>query len=138
VSVGDGHDVAATVSTNVPGSFVVAWQRSWDGQGSGVYARAFNAAGAPLSPEIPVNSDTEGNEGTPAVALAGDGRFLVLWESLSGLSCQLFTETGVRLGSEAQLDANGSRPTAAWSDRGYFVTVFFYYGEDIVARRLPV
>jgi len=134
-STGAGHDFAATLSANDEGSFAVAWERNWDGRGAGIYARTFDAAGAPRGPEIPVNSDTEGDERDPSVALAGDGRFLVLWQSLAGISGQLYTVTGARLGSEA-LVAPGGTPTAAWSDRGFFVVL--HNGEDIIARRLPL
>jgi hypothetical protein len=124
VSQWEGQDVAPSVATDRLGNFVVAWQRSWDGSGSGIYARGFNAEGAPLGDEIAVNSETEGDQRAPSVALTGDGRFAVLWQSY-GVSGQLFAGPGTRLGSEAQVDPHPrpGMPTIVWSERGFFVVI---------------
>lgn len=60
--------------------FVVVWQsEGQDGDRTGVYGRLFDNTGAPLSGEFPVNSLGEGRQGTPAVAMAPDGQFVVAW-----------------------------------------------------------
>ena len=50
------------------GGFTVAWM-SWfqDGSATSVYARRFDAEGAPLSGEIPVNTTTASSQRTPAI-----------------------------------------------------------------------
>lgn len=133
------------------GQIRIAWRsRLSEGDGTGVYARAFNAAGAPRSDEIPVNSGTEGDQGAPSIALTGDGRFAVLWQSpseeSSRVSGQLFAGDGSRLGIEAQIAPDAETPAVAWSDQGFFVAVLFFrgtYGGDsdedyIAACRLPL
>jgi len=133
----EGHELLPGVATDGQGNFVVAWQRT--GPGSGVYARAFNAAGAPLSDEILVNSELiELQTATPSVALTGDGRFAVLWQT--PVSGQLLTSTGKRLGSEALfMDPGAVDPIIAWSDRGYFVSaVSLSWIGAVSTRRLPL
>ena len=143
VSQEEGHDLLPGVATDAQGNFAVAWQRSWDGSGTGIYARSFNAAGTPLSDEILVNSETAGDQAAPSVALTGDGRFAVLWQSTSGASSvsevrgQLFSSTGKRLGSEAQIATAAGTPAIVWSNRGYFVTAV-HTGGGIATRRLPL
>jgi len=132
-----GNDLAPSVAADAQGNFAVAWQRSWDGSGTGIYARSFNAAGAPLSDEIPVNSTTEGDQTAPSVALTGDGRFAVLWLSPSAVNGQLFTSSGKRLGSEARITRPFGAPTVVWSDRGFFMALFFN-PSFLSARRLPL
>lgn len=145
VSQWEGHDVAPSVAMDPRGNFAVTWQRSWDGDGTGVYARVFNAAGAPLGEEIPVNSSREGNQEAPSVALTGDGRFAVLWQTSpvvafweSQVVGQLFARDETRLGSEAQIEPAGYVPVVAWSDQGFFVTAYVWGDASIAARRLPL
>ena len=133
VSQWEGYDLLPSVAMNGPGTFVVAWQRN----GTGVYARAFNAAGAPLSDEILVNSETGEAQAAPSVALTGDGRFAVFWQS-GPVRGQLFAGDGKRLGSEAEIAAGWGYPTAVWSDRGYFVTIVLDLGRTLNVRRLPL
>lgn len=135
VSQWDGQDRAPGVDMDVHGNFVVAWQRSWDGSGTGIYARAFQATGAPWSGEIPVNSFTVGNQETPSVAVTDDGRFAVFWWLWA--SGQLFSLDGTRLGSEVDLPGDYVTPVAVWSDRGSFVVLTGSY-DQLSAQRLPL
>ena len=68
------------------GTFVVAWQNGSyysapDGSGYSVFARRFASTGTPLGADFQVNSYTTGNQGQPAVAVAPDATFVVVWES---------------------------------------------------------
>ena len=64
------------------GNFVVAWESvGQDGDGAGIYARAFNAACTPSSPEFPVNVTTTGDQQYPSLALSNRGEFVVGWQS---------------------------------------------------------
>ncbi|MEM9557957.1 MAG: hypothetical protein AAGC60_27105 [Acidobacteriota bacterium] len=64
------------------GDFVVVWEsEGQDGSLFGVYAQRFDAAGMPLGDEIPVNTTTAADQEFAEVAVAADGRFLVVWES---------------------------------------------------------
>jgi hypothetical protein len=137
VSRWTGHDVAPSVAADRYGNFVVAWRRGWDD----IYARSFSAAGTPLTDEIPVKSSQEWSLAAPSVALTGDGRFAVLWQSPSaGVVGQLFAGDGRRLGGTALISDGewGSAPVVAWSDQGFFVTAYEWTNRGIAARRLPL
>jgi len=70
----------SSVAALTNGNFVIAWvseQERFSGSVD-VYARIFNAAGAPVTDEIPVNSSTNWCD-TPDVAPNNDGGFTVVW-----------------------------------------------------------
>ena len=57
------------------GNFVIAWDDTagHDGDGRGIFAQRYNAAGVPQGGEFQVNSTTAGNEQHPSVAMAASG-----------------------------------------------------------------
>ena len=81
VTTTSGSPTLPAVAADGAGNFVVVWQSALDGSASGVFARRFDAAGAPLGPEFQVNSYTTGAQRRPAVAMNGSGAFVVVWES---------------------------------------------------------
>lgn len=79
-TAGDQRDPAVAMTPD--GRFVVVWASTdQDGSGFGVYAQAFLASGAPVGPETRVNATTDGDQRNPAVAMAADGRVVVVWQS---------------------------------------------------------
>ena len=48
---------------------------------SGVYLREFDPAGAPLRPEIQVNTTTADDQDAPAIAIRGGSDAVVVWHS---------------------------------------------------------
>ena len=63
------------------GSFVVVWEDDKDENGYyQILARGFNADGSERFHDITVNSVGKGQQFKPAVAMASDGRFVVVWE----------------------------------------------------------
>jgi subtilisin family serine protease len=98
----------AAIAPDPGGGFTVAWQSSGqDGDGLGVYARRFDAAGAPLGGEIPVNLTTPGNQGAPAIAPDPGGGFTVAWKSFGydgsgrgSVYARRFDAAGAPLGGE--------------------------------------
>lgn len=73
-----------------------------------------------LAPEFRVNTGTLGNQGSPGVAAAADGRFVVVWESdiggtaLNDIYAQLYSSAGAKVGSEFRVNAQtGERQTNA-------------------------
>jgi hypothetical protein len=96
----DGDQLFPAVAAARDGSFLVAWQgAAQDGDGAGVFARRLGADGNPVSDEFQVNTFTAGDQGTPSVAAASDGRFLVAWQSAG--------QDGSGLGVYGQLFAAG-------------------------------
>jgi hypothetical protein len=62
------------------GAFVAAWDSSASG-GLDVYARRYDASGAPLASEFRVNTYTSGQQLLPALARRRSGAFVVTWSS---------------------------------------------------------
>jgi hypothetical protein len=97
----------AAIAPDGSGGFIVAWQSNeQDGSGYGIYARRFDATGAPLSGEIAVNTTTAGSQRSPAIAPDGSGGFIVAWQSNEqdgsgyGIYARRFDATGAPLGGE--------------------------------------
>jgi hypothetical protein len=67
-------------------------------------------ANAALGDEFRVNTTTVGNQGSPVVASAADGRFVVVWEGdspgsdLNDIYAQLYSAAGAKLGSEFRVN----------------------------------
>lgn len=81
----DNHSGVA-VARSPAGDFVVVWTGGYDqdGDGSGIFAQRFAAAGGPLGGEFQVNRytpDEQGASGGPDIAADGVGRFVVTWDS---------------------------------------------------------
>jgi len=71
----------ASVDIEPTGGFVVAWQsEGQDGNGSGVFARRFDALGAPISGELALSAYTTADQRSPRVAATEDGGFLAVWD----------------------------------------------------------
>ncbi|MFH1919888.1 MAG: hypothetical protein ABIP48_08395, partial [Planctomycetota bacterium] len=83
-----GHQRYPNVATDLSGdNFVVTWSSSGqDGEGWGVYARAFQRPGTPATGDLLVNTTTTGNQMFSSVAinhlgdaLGSEGDFTVTW-----------------------------------------------------------
>jgi hypothetical protein len=71
-----------SVSSDASGNFVVAWTSpAQDGDGRGVFARRFDAAGVPEGDAFQVNSHTTGDQRYPSVGSDAEGNFVVVWSS---------------------------------------------------------
>ena len=97
-----GLDVAAD------GSFTVSWLTTTvDSQGLGIFARRFDAAGAPLGPDIQVS--TSADDRRSAVAVGTDGTSLVAWQrglfGSSDVYGRRYDAAGTALGSEFKINA---------------------------------
>ena len=151
-SITADHQFQPTIASDGSGGFTVAWNSSGqDGSGYGVYARRFDAAGAPLSGEIPVNSTTAGEQLEPAIILEGSGGFTVAWTSgpLSygprGVYARRFDLAGAPLSGEIPVTSPVYEPPAITADPGGFTVAWTRYIEpesefetfdvDVVARR---
>jgi hypothetical protein len=73
------------VAVNSSGAFVVVWESNHNGTDFDIIAQRYNAAGARVGSEILVNSEfTAGDQLFPAVAMADNGDFVVVWRSAGG------------------------------------------------------
>jgi hypothetical protein len=106
-----GHQGTPAAAMDPFGNFVVAWQSSnQDGNGYGVYAQRFNAAGAPQGGEFRANTFTTNDQHSAAVAMDADGDFVIAWQSKEqdgsywGAYAQRFNAAGLPLGGELQVN----------------------------------
>ena len=101
-----------SVAMGGAGDFVVAWQSSYqDGDYHyGVFAKRFNAAGAPQASEFQVSTYTTGSQRRPAVAMGSAGDFVVTWSSPQdgsgyGVFGRRFNAAGTPQASEFQVNS---------------------------------
>jgi hypothetical protein len=116
------------------GNFVVAWHQYGT---NGIFAQRFDGAGVRLGAEFRVNTDTAGQQGSPAVAMDASGNFVVAWHDTtdagspgadSSVSAGLFDASGVPRGMEFQVNSYTTGfqwfPSAAMDASGNFVIVW--------------
>ena len=126
------------------GYFVVVWTSdgSQDGAGSGVYAQRYTPDGNRVGSEFLVNTATDGNQRSPALAMASDRRFVVVWTSdgsqdgsYEGIFGQMYDASGIPAGGEflvnTATDGNQRSPDVAMAPDGHFVVVWLHYGNSI-------
>jgi hypothetical protein len=114
------------------GRFVVVWSKS-DGQLDGVFARRFDATGAPVGFAFPVNGYTTGDQQFPDVAMSASGDFVVVWStdqdgSADAIFARRYANDGSPLGDEFQVNTYTTgrqyRPAVAMDGSGGFVVVW--------------
>jgi large repetitive protein len=101
-----------TITAMADGGFVVSWQSNGqDGDGYGIYAQCYNAAGRAVGLEFQVNSSTTNSQIAPTITALTDGGFVVSWSSSNGqdgsgwgVYAQRYNAAGVAAGSEFQVN----------------------------------
>jgi hypothetical protein len=140
-NVASGAQTAPAAAMDAVGNYVLAWQSTTgDGDNTGIVARRFDATGIAQGLEFPVNSFTTGAQSVPAVAMDGDGDFVVVWHSFGqdgdnlGVYAQRFNPSGVPQGSEFKVNThttNHQRFAAVAMDApGNFVVAWESVGQD--------
>lgn len=77
-----GDQVNPAVGLDGDGDFVVSWNNpGQDGDGNGVYARRYSAAGVAQSDEFQVNTFTVGQQRDASVGVSTEGDFIIAWTS---------------------------------------------------------
>lgn len=133
------------IASDARGNFVVVWESTIAGSYE-IRARRFDASGAALGGELPVNADIESSQRGPALAMTPDGAFIVAWRSnIDGsfeIRARRFDPSGTPTGGE--LPVNTSRvgdqvaPAVACTPDGTFVIAWensLDNDYDIRARR---
>lgn len=122
---GDQHHPSVMMSDD--GSYVVVWQGP-DANADGIHARMNDALGQPLGDEFLVNTDEAGAQQNPQAAMAGNGFFVVLWQSTSGIYAQLYNPAGTPIGTQldVHLGLTGLEgiPQVAIANSGAFIAVW--------------
>ena len=81
VSTGTDGQSDASVALQAGGSFVIVWTEEFgrDGDGSGIFGRAFAPNGTPRTQDFRINVTTAGEQFDPAIAAARQGPVVVVW-----------------------------------------------------------
>ncbi len=137
-TIGDQTDCAVAIDAD--GDFVVVWVgEGQDSDGSsGIYGQRFDSMGWKLGGEFQVNTNVNGDQISPSVAMDSDGNFVVAWASVGQagsnyyhtIRAQTYNSDGVMLTSEIAVndntmsDVSEAHPQVALSDSGYFVATW--------------
>ena len=76
------NQILSHVAVDRRGNSIIVWESfEQDSSDGGIYARRFNKDGIGIGNEFRVNEYTQGNQGSPRVAMSYAGNFVVTWES---------------------------------------------------------
>ena len=139
--------LARSVARAPDGGFVVVWTSSayprgssyeQDGSGASVHGQRYDSEGAAVGTEFQVNSHTLGNQHGPAISMAADGSFVIVWMSYGqdgdrvGVFGKRYDGAGAAVGSEFQVNTYTTgyqeEPAVAVSHDGSFVVVWSSHG----------
>ncbi len=132
------HQLTASVGTDALGNFVVVWLNS-DAFQYEVFGQRFDASGAKVGAQFQVNTYTTGDRSRPRIAVAPDGKFVVVWHGYGtggqyGVFGQRFFASGARSGGEFPVNTFTSgieRYPAVGMDRsGNFVVAWEGTNQD--------
>ena len=123
------------------GGFVFVWQSfAQDADEGGIYGQRYHANGARNGGEFRVNTMTDGDQKTPAIAALSNGGFVVVWQSNQqdgtgpDIYAQRFRPNGTPAGAEfrANTFAGGGQtdPAVAGLSGGGFVVVWTSMHQD--------
>lgn len=132
-----GHQEVPDVAMNGTGNFVIVWDDD-DDDNLGVFGQYYDAGGTPQGSEFQANTTPVGAFDHPAVAIAADNTFVVVWPSEQGgdldILGQRFITAGVPLGSEFQVNVNTAAQQfnvdVAIDNEGDFVVVWDTFDGD--------
>ena len=110
-----GYQGIPSVAIAGPGSFVVVWESSQGGSGSGSFGQRYDADGSPRGSEFQVNTTTTGYQGYPAVAADAIGNFVVAWSGDGNQAGEGTSVFGKQLTTVIFTDDFERGHTCAWS-----------------------
>ncbi|MBF9233414.1 calcium-binding protein [Microvirga alba] len=134
-----GAQTFPCVATFKDGSFVAVWEDRQPTTGTEYTAelrgQIFNADGTKRGSEFAVNSTVANDQGSPAITVLNDGRFVVSWEDHSGaggedgwgIRARVFKANGTAVGADFQVNTTKAADQiytsiAALSNGGFAVT----------------
>jgi hypothetical protein len=107
------NQAGAAIAMASDGSFVIAWQSfGQDGSDNGIFAQRYDSGGARQGSELQVNTTVGLAQRYPAIAVDGDGDFVVAWTSYGqdgsmgdGVFARRYDSAGVALTGELQVNS---------------------------------
>jgi hypothetical protein len=143
-AINPGHIRQHQVVRLADGGFVVVWSAGPNKLDSGeIYARRYNANGAPLTGEFIVNTTKFKTQDFPAVAALANGGFVVVWNSTIAdgsvdLYIQRYAANGAKAGAEQRLTGSlgvdENVPVIAGLHNGGFVIAYTRSAGDPIIR----
>ena len=145
-----GNQFWPRVAGDGTGRFVVVWASyGQDGSGAGVFGQRYDASGSASGSEFQINQYTTGSQSIPAVAMAPDGSFMVVWESFGqdgegdGVFAREYDAVGTagsEFGVNTYTTGSQAAPVVALNASGTALVVWDSNHEgastDVFARRL--
>jgi predicted Zn-dependent protease len=136
-----GDQKFPAVAMDAAGDFVITWtSNGQDGNGNGIYAQRYSAAGAAQGGEFRVNTYTTNQQFGSRAAMDGTGDFVITWTSTgqdgdnNGTYAQRYNSSGVAQGGEFRVNTyTAHEQTAgdvAMDGQGNFVIVWASNGQD--------
>lgn len=102
-----GNQQNVSIAALEDGGFILTWQSyGQDGDGDGIYAQRYNAAGEAQGTEFKVNSNHLGNQYNPTATGLVNGNFIISWlsDGADGIYFQQYDSSGVMLGIETKVN----------------------------------
>ncbi len=136
-----GDQTYPSLAMTDEGDFVVIWQSyDQDGSGIGIFARLYDAQGAPITGEFLINEDTDLDQWSGDIRMDRDGNFLVVWESENPIGYtweimgRLFSSDGTPLGEEVRINSHYAdeqrRPVVDMKRNGDFIVAWESFLQD--------
>ncbi|MEO0115742.1 MAG: hypothetical protein ABIK93_09770, partial [candidate division WOR-3 bacterium] len=142
-----GTQYGAVIACDSFGNFVVVWMDGRNGNWD-IYGQRYNAQGVRQGSNFRINDDqTTRIQWAPAVAVAPNGNFVVVWEdqrfdSLNDIYCQRYNASGNPIGTNFQINdistSAQSSPAVGIDHNGNFIVTWADNRNgnyDIYARR---
>lgn len=132
VTVVNGQFTPAVASDNGE-TRVVVWRGNGPGDDQGIFMRRVDGGGSVSGSELRVNTTVAGTQLTPAIAMHGDGRLMVVWAGNgpgddSGVFGQRYRANGTPLGGEFRVNetlaGNQFAPSVAAVPGGGYVVAW--------------
>ena len=139
VSPDEGDHFGPAIAFTTTGEYVIAWDSFTASSENNVSARHFTSTNATEGATFAVSTGTE--EFSPDVASAGDGSFVVAWESTdadgSGIAAQRFDSASGPVGTPIAVNAttagHQTSPSIAVQSGGSFI-VTWLSGTDVLGQ----
>ena len=102
-----GDQINPSIAPLPDDKFVVVWSDrvAKDGSKGGIFGRIYTSGFVPVTPDLLINTITNGYQSKQSTASAPNGRFMVIWHGEgSPVRGQVFNSDGVKLGPELSVD----------------------------------
>ena len=132
------------------GNYIIVWASVLqDSSGEGIYAQRYDMNGNTIGTEFLVNTTTADDQYDPDVVFDSNGNFVIVWISAyqdgddDGIFFQRFNASGIKLGSEVQVNQNfisiQVHPTIDMAPNGNFAVSWISFDpntgtDDIMVR----